>query len=222
MTANLIKLTKLIANKLSSISASIQSKSYTPTWHIKHAREKTAGSQAKNDISNRFLAWQYWYLCVHVMSCWVQTQTWFQLSSSCRQDIMTEVSTFRCCKDTKSNISGCKILKILKRGQGHSYWKVVWWCAALKISFFMPLFNSGDPLFLALFQLHRPHFYFLKKNLTNFCRFWLNFSSWDIKFSKNLFWRPQFQAQKLVLETLLLKTWAAHNYPNLRRLPPPG
>ena len=53
---------------------------------------------------------------------------------------------------------------------------------------------------------------------------WLNFSSWNTNFCKNLFPRPQFQAKKSVLETLLLKTWAAHTYLKFFWVspPPPG
>ena len=45
---------------------------------------------------------------------------------------------------------------------GHSHWKVVRGCAALKTSFFRPHFSSRNPPFQALFQLQRPHFQFLK------------------------------------------------------------
>ena len=58
----------------------------------------------------------------------------------------------------------------------------------------------------------------------NFCRFWLNFSSWDTNFSENFFsGDPSFKPKKSVLESLLLKTWAAataHTYPKFFEYPP--
>ena len=45
-------------------------------------------------------------------------------------------------------------------GGGHSHWKVVWECAALKTPFFRPFFISGDPPFQVLLQLQRPYIYF--------------------------------------------------------------
>ena len=55
---------------------------------------------------------------------------------------------------------------ILLNSGGHSHWKVIGGCAALKTPcFFRPFFSSGDPPFQALFQFWRPHFRFFWKIL---------------------------------------------------------
>ena len=58
------------------------------------------------------------------------------------------------------------------------------------------------------FQTTEPHFFFFFFCISkpNFLQILLNFSSWVTSFSKNVFSRPQFQAQNSVPKTLLLKT----------------
>ena len=108
----------------------------------------------------------------------------------------------------------------IPRGTHHSHWKVVRGCATFKNPFTGHFFTkrSTDPHFQALFQLKRPHCYFWQT-----LHFQVQFSSISAKFQllRHTFWRKfvpetpvslHFQAKKLVPETLLLKTWAAHTY----------
>ena len=112
-------------------------------------------------------------------------------------------------------------------GKGGGTHIVRWYgdCAALKTPFSKPHFSSTDPPFQALFQLQRPHFHFLIKSWISrpiFCWFWLNFSSWDTNYGKIYSRDPSFKPKKSVLETLFLKTRAAHTYPFFCQLPPQG
>ena len=108
-------------------------------------------------------------------------------------------------------ISWCRFFTPRGVGGGHLHWQVVWDVLPsrppFQDRFFKPFSSSRDPTsVLEKFHIFKPSFH----------RFWLKFSSWDTNFSKHLFWRPQFQAKKSVLETLPLKmkTWSAHTYPH--------
>ena len=70
-------------------------------------------------------------------------------------------------------------------------------CAASRPSFSGHFLSSGNPPFQALFQLQIPHFYFLKY----------------FALSSQIF--AKFQ----LLETLRLKIWAAHIYPQIFLVP---
>ena len=103
----------------------------------------------------------------------------------------------------------------------HSHWNVVQGCAALKTisGHLAPVTQHFKP-----FPAPETYFYFSKKNVhckPNFRWFWLKFTSWDTKFSENLFQRLQSQAKKSVPETILLKTWVAHTYLNFLECSPP-
>ena len=84
-------------------------------------------------------------------------------------------------------------------------------------------FSSGNPLFQALFQFQRPHFYFSKNFAFSSPIFSLILAKFQLlrhtqTYSKNLFGRPQFQAKKSVPGTLLMKTWAAHTYKKKKKI----
>ena len=86
---------------------------------------------------------------------------------------------------------------------------------ALETHHFKAFSSSTDPTSIFFFfnNIFKPNFWH---------RFWLNFRSWDTNFRENSFRRPEFQAEKSVTETLLLKTWAAHTYPNIFWVPTPS
>ena len=95
---------------------------------------------------------------------------------------------------------------------------------ALEIHHFKPFSSSRDSPFQALFQHQRPHFCFGGKSAflsPIFSNFGLICSSSNTNFSKNLFPRPQFQAKKSVLETLLLKNLGGTYLPKKKFKCPP-
>ena len=109
---------------------------------------------------------------------------------------------------------------------GHSHWKVVWGCAALKTPFFRPFCTSGDPPFQVLLQLQRDPTSIFWKILHfwphNFHWFWLNFSSWDTNFSNNLPQRPKFQAKiQFLWPYFWIPEWHIPTQIFLSILPPP-
>ena len=82
---------------------------------------------------------------------------------------------------------------------GHSHWKVVGGCTALKTPFFRPFLSSGDLSFQVLFQLQIPHFKFFGKNAFSspiFADFLLNSTPDHTNFSENLFLKPSSQQKK--------------------------
>ena len=92
--------------------------------------------------------------------------------------------------------------------------------------FFRSHFSSRDPPFQALFQLQRTHFNFLKKILHFKTNFWLILTKFVVPetliLAKICSRDPSFKPKTSVLENLFLETWAAHTYPNICLLPPPG
>ena len=96
-------------------------------------------------------------------------------SFPCFQYITMHITALTPARKWKAHIT-VHTASALTAREAHLHWKVVWGCATLKSLFFRQFFSSKDPSFQALFQLQRPHFYFLK-NFAFSTHFLLNFSS---------------------------------------------